>query len=141
MLATLGPTQCSCSPSSSSHHPVLSITATANENSRSNVSSTKDTQSCVTTTSLVNLALAFCSAVGQTLPVFSSSRSLFSSHFAVPHLRESVRLSSNNLILEQMSEHCPFNIVQFWSELEPQRLVSWRTIHSRRRPTNHSRVT
>ena len=62
--------QFSCSPSSSSHPPTLSITAMELESSafvwmafsRSNLSSTKDCQNCFTTYSLVNLALALNSA-------------------------------------------------------------------------------
>ena len=66
LAANIGPTQFSCLPSSSSHPPFLSITAMAYENSafvwmalsKSNLSSTKDTQNCFTTFSLVRFALA-----------------------------------------------------------------------------------
>ena len=94
--------------SSSSHPPILSITAMAEGNSafvwmafsRSSLSSTKDCQNCLRTHSLVNLALALSSADG------SSSFFVKSDFLFFPcrrtRRRNSVRLSSDYQPREQV---------------------------------------
>ena len=139
LAASRGPSQFSCSPSSSSHPPILSIAAMAYENpasfwmalSKSNLSSTKDNQNCVTTNSLASLAIALNSALGQILPVLSSKRGFLFFSFRCTDWRNSAHLSSDHWPREQVPKHHPATTTETLSCGDTCHRVSQR---ARRRP-------